>query len=373
MDYRLPEEVRLLRETVRGFVRESVRPLEGAWRPGEGLPAEVVASLQAARRRLGLWGLSAPAGHGGAGLSWLGQAVIQEELQRSPLGLWTLGVFAAGEPPFPMYDLQGEARERYLLPCLEGTRQAHQLVAPGGSGEGNVAVQWGPDGAVIDGALRSVPRVLTADIMLLVVEDGPDAWAFLCDPDLSGYRIGPARGTMGSVELVDLLWEGCRIPRERILASAGPAARRWRAHQQATVLAAGAVGAAQRCLEDALHHVRVRETFGRPLADRQAIQWMLADSARELHAARLLVYRAASLADAGLDAASAARRAKVFATTVATRIVDRVIQMHGAYGYSQDLPFERFWRELRFYAYAEGDNRELLEAEADGLVADLIG
>jgi len=375
VDYTLPASAERLRQSADTFVREALRPHEGGLPPAEGtLPPEIRRRVTERRRALGLWGLAVPTDAGGLGLGWMECALVQERVQRSPLGLWPHGLLAAGDPPAALHAARGDQRAAYLQPCLDGRRIAHQILVPTGPGTapGLRAVPT-PGGAVLSGAWAAVPALFTEDLLLVVLEMQGRLQGFLCEPGLPGYRVSRRRPGMGTVELVDLAWEDCRLDAGRILPDAGPAALLWRAGQQVAVLGAGAVGAAEHCLEIGLDHVRRRQTFGRPLADRQAIQWMLADSARELHAARLLLYRAASLADRGEASAAGALAgpAKAYAAEAACRAVDRVLQMHGGYGYTRDLPIERFWRDLRFYRFAEGSDGALVADGAAALVADL--
>lgn len=374
MDFSLPPAVDRWRDAATAFVAEVLTPAEGLLPPAEGdLPAEWRQRCAAARRQAGLWGLTVPAAESGPGLSWVEQAAIQERLQRSPLGLWPQGLFTAGEPPTPLY-AAGAARTRFLEPCLQGRRQAHQVWADG-SGPGGPRCTPTAGGARLQGTLQAVPALLAEDLAVVIAPCGGRTWAFLCEPGLPGYRVVRRRPGMGAMELVDLAWEDCDLPPERLLPDVAAAAGLWRAHERAVVLGAGALGAATHCLELGLGHLRRRQTFGRPLADRQAMQWMVADSARELHAARLLVYRVAAEADAGRaeEAMRLAGPAKAEAAATACRVVDRVIQMHGGSGYSRDLPLERFWRDLRFYRLAGGGEEALWAEALDGLLADLDG
>jgi len=205
-----------------------------------------------------------------------------------------------------------------------------------------------------------VPSFLAEDIVLLAL----DARVFLLAPGTDGYQVVERRPTMGRTELVDLVFHGCRLAASRVLSVPTAAVRREVAIRRCALLAAGALGSASWCLEQAVAYAKVRQTFGRPLADRQAIQWMIADSARELHTSRLLVYQAACRLDLGEDAEEEAAAAKVLATESALRVVDRAMQIHGARGYSRDLPLERFWRELHVYRGLEGDNDELVRRHA---------
>jgi acyl-CoA dehydrogenase len=375
MDFTLPASAAELRRSVRQVVEEELRPRERELpRDGPASP-DLEAWVQGRRRAWGLWGLTVPRAEGGRGLGWVERAVVQEELHRSLLGLWPLQLFTPGEPPAPLYAGTAEQRRRWLQPCLEGTRRACLLRVPPSVRGGAPGLRARPvrGGLLLDGLWPAVPGFLARDLLLVVTDVGGQSWGLLCEPGLPGFRVERPRGTMGAATLVDLCWERCLVPEERCLPEAGGPAAAWEAAERATVLAAGAVGAAEFCLEQALRHARERRTFGQPLADRQAIQWMLADSARELHAARLLVYRAAALADAGEDPGPWAAAAKVYATDAACRIVDRVIQIHGGYGYCADLPFERFWRELRLYRLAAGASDALAADLAPRLLEDLVG
>lgn len=365
MDYTLPDSLASLRENARRFVEEVLRPRERELPPAEGaLPAGLREQSRERRQAFGLWGLSVPAAAGGRGLGWLERAVVEEEMHRSTLGVRSYGLLAAGEPPAPLHRLTGAARDRYLAPCLDGRRQAHQVLVPPG---GNLQVSEVPGGVVLHGELTAVPAFMAADLVLLVV-----GWAgYLLSPGTPGYSVTRRRPTMGAAELVDLVWEDCRLGSEQVLPDAAPDAAKWQAGVRVAVLGAGAVGAAEWCLEQAIHYANVRKTFGKPLADRQAIQWMIADSARELHASRLLVYRACDALDRGEEAQGDASAAKIYATEAACHIVDRVLQIHGGSGYSRDLPFERYWRELRLYRLLEGGNDRLLVEGAEQRVAGL--
>ncbi len=337
----------------------ALRPLEESL-PQQGPPGVAIAeAVHRARRACGLWGLHAPREVGGLGLSWRQCAVVQEEWHRSLLGLWSYQLFSAGEFPPGVGGLGSDVVEA----CVRGERRVHQLQVP----EGSLTFQMGPDGKMmVDGVCPGVPAWKATDLLIVAQGDA----GVVCTLGLAGYAVVNRRGTMGSAELVDLVFQGCRVGPDGVLEGIGDALARWQAMQRLQ-LAAGAVGAAEYCLERALEHLRGRVTFGKPLADRQAMQWLVADSARELHASRLLVHRAALQADAGGDPTHAALVAKVVATDAACAIVDRVIQMYGGYGYCRDLPFEHFWRELRLYRFLEGNNEELAGLATSDVLARL--
>ena len=376
MDLTLPASAAGLRQAADALVTEILEPAATGLPPAEGaISAGIAVAVHRRRSDLGLWGLSVPRELGGRAAGWLEQALVQERVQRSLVGLWGHGLWTWGEPPAPLWATRGAQRAAFLEPCLAGTQVAHQLVVPRAAGDGAPGLACAPDGdgAILSGRWPAVPALQTAGLLVVIAEMAGAPVGLLCDGRLVGYRLEHLRPGMGSVELVDIVWDRCRLGPERLLVGVGEAAEAWRALQQIAYLGAGALGAAARCLELGLAHARQRRTFGRPLADRQAIQWMLADSARELQEGRLLLYRAATLADQGDVAAAVglAGPAKAYATDAACRIVDRMLQLHGGYGYTRDLPLERFWRDLRFYRLAEGRNEELVAGAAASLLAAL--
>ena len=359
MEWSWPEGTDARRAAARAYVRDVLRPLERELPPAEGaLPDALAAACREARRAAGLQGVTVPADRGGPGLPWVAQAAVAEELGGGLLGVDAHGLHASGEVPFPLLGAAGRPCEPLMHACLRAERQAWQL---DGSG---LRAQSAGAGLRVEGRLAAVPEYMTRDVVVLVL---PGGRAAVLEPDVPGYRRTAPRPTMGSAQLVDVALS-TEVPPERLLPAAG--ASRWTALRRIS-LAAFALGAGGRCLEAALEHARRRRTFGKPLADRQAIQWMLADSARELQAARMLVYRAASEGDRGEEPGTAAASAKVLAVEAACRTADRVLQVHGAYGYSRDLPFERYWRDLRYYRLLEGASPALAAAAAPALVAEL--
>ncbi len=367
MEFTWPESAASWRQRARRLTEDVLRPLDGELPPAEGgLPGPLRDRCLEARRAAGLWGLAVPAAHGGAGLSWVAHAAVHEEAGGSLLGLDVHGLWSVGEVPEPLLAAGGGGLQAMLRACLQGRRQAQQIPLRAAAG---LRTEPAGGGAVrASGVVRDVPAHLAGDVVLV---PGADGATLVLDRDLPGYRVSVPRPSMASGAWVDLECSDCLVPAGRVLRGTGAAASRWEARRRACVVAAGALGAARRCLEAALAHARTRRTFGQPLGDRQAIQWMLADSARELHAARMLVYGAASLVDRGGDAAPAALRARILATEVACAVADRVLQIHGGYGYARDLPFERYWRDLRYDRCAEGAPAALAAEDALRLAEEL--
>jgi acyl-CoA dehydrogenase len=162
--------------------------------------------------------------------------------------------------------------------------------------------------------------------------------------------------TMGEWGPATLVFDNVRVPEENILGELGQGfnlGMQW-IGQGRYMIPAGAIGAAERLLQMAIDHSKTRVTFGKPIAERQAIQWMIADSAVEIEAAKWIVLRAAWMTENGLDARHQSSMAKLNGAIMANEVVDRVLQIHGGMGYTKELPIERWYRELRLYRIFEG-------------------
>jgi acyl-CoA dehydrogenase len=366
--WELPEEFVMLRDTVRRFVESKVRPLEDALpHDAAGVPHEQLSELQREARALGLWALSTPREHGGAGLSVLGQVVVAEESAKCRMGaFFPAGGAFGGNPPNVMFKASAEQFDRYARPIIEGrTPKAFTAIseATGGSDPARAircrAVRDGDD-YVLDGTKLWTSHAAGADWGVVYVRTGDPGRrdgisAFIVDTDTPGLTMTRI-GVMNSFAPYELHFEGARVPVANRIGEEGDGFRLasdFLVHGR-IVYGAGPIGIAQRALDLAIGWVKERDVFGSPLADRQGIQFMIADSEIELRAARLLVYQAAWNADLGKDVSVDASVAKVFGTEAAFRVVDRCVQMHGAMGLSQEMPLERWFRDLRVKLLGEG-------------------
>lgn len=364
MDFRLSDEERMIRDTVRDFVKREVMPLEAEVMRNErqgrpGLSRETLRTLQQKARDIGFWGLNTPAEHGGANLGSLAMAVAFEEVGR------TFVPFRfGGTADNILYYCNADQAKRYLIPTIEGERiSCFALTEPGaGSDAGAIrttAVREGSDW-VINGEKIFITNGNEADFaMVFAVTDksrGPHEGisCFLVDRDM-GWTSTPVP-TMGDWDPGALVFENVRVPAENLLGEEGRGfnlAMRWIGAAR-WAIPARAIGAAERLVAMALEHAKTRVTFGEPLAERQAIQWMLADSAVEIEATRWMTYRAAWMADQGLDNRHQSSMAKLYGANMANRVVDRVLQIHGGMGYTKDLPIERWYREMRLFRIFDG-------------------
>ena len=364
MDFDLSGEEREIRDWVRTFVRKEIMPLEPLVlererRNGRGITPDELKALQDKARRAGFFGIQTPESHGGMGLGALAAALIEIELGRS-----FVPFRFAGEADNILFSANNEQQERYLVPTIEGTRKSCFAITEPGAGSDARAIRTSArregDEWVISGEKTFITGGNDADfVMVFAVTDkekGADGGVtcFLVDRD-RGWRSAPI-DTMGEWGPASLVFEDVRVPHSAILGEEGRGfelAMRWIGKGR-YMLPARALGACERLVEMGMEHAHNRVTFGQPIAERQAIQWMIADSAVEIEALRWLVLVAAWQVDRGIDSRQAQSMAKLYGGVRANEIVDRVLQIHGGMGYTKELPVERWYRELRLLRIYEG-------------------
>ena len=338
--WELPEEFRMLQDTVRRFVEKEVRPVEDRLpHDSPGAPADELRTLQEKARALGLWALQTPRQFGGAGLSVLGQVVVAEEAAKCRTGAF--------------------------FPAAGAGRAFTAISEPSGGSDPARAIQCRADRDgdhyVLNGTKMRTTHAGTADWGIVYARTGAPGdragiSCFIVESSTPGLTKRPIE-VMNSYSPYELHFEDALVP---VTNRVGPEGGGFSLAseflvQGRIVYASGPIGIAQYALELAIDWVKQRQVFGSVLADKQAIQFMLADSEIELRAARLLVYQAAWSADLGRDVRVEASIAKVFGTETAFRVLDRCMQMFGAMGLSKEMPLER-WSEVQRMIVA----RELL-------------
>ncbi|HET8665172.1 MAG TPA: acyl-CoA dehydrogenase family protein [Nocardioides sp.] len=364
MDLSLSEEEREIREWVRVFVTKELMPLEPEVlereRRGErGISLDEVAALQAKARASGFFGIQTPEEYGGMGLGAVMHALIEVELGRTFVP-YKFG----GDADNILFEANDEQRERYLLPTIEGSRRScFAITEPGaGSDARNIRTTAVRDGDewVINGEKTFITGGDLADFTMVFAvtdkEKGADGGVtcFLVDRE-AGWTSTPIP-TMGEWGPAALSFQDVRVPHSAILGEEGRGfelAMRWIGKGR-YLLPARALGACERLVEMAMEQARNRVTFGEPIANRQAIQWMIADSAVEIEATKWITLRAAWLADRGLDNRHQASMSKLYGANMANRVVDRMLQIHGGMGYTRELPIERWYREMRVFRIFDG-------------------
>jgi acyl-CoA dehydrogenase len=265
-----------------------------------------------------------------------------------------------------LYSLEGEMKEKYLLPVLRGEKRAcfAQTEPDAGSDPGSMrttAVRHG-DHYVINGTKRFISGAGKSDFMQLMAATDRSKGSkggiscFLVDFDTPGVKLGARYNTMMGDQPWEIIFEDVKVPVSHRVGGEGEGfklGQKWLGVGRVSH-GARALGVAERCLELATSYAKQRVTFGKPLADRQGIQWMLADMYIELQAARLLVYNAACQIEAGVDARTDAYICKYYADEMAFKAADMCMQIHGGIGLTTDLPIEKFWRQQRSYRITEG-------------------
>lgn len=363
--FELPDELKMLRDVVRRFVETEVVPLEKSMDFDQyALSPQELAPLQKKARDLGLWCLGAPKEFGGQDLSALGLAVVAEESSKHRNGAYNAALGAFGrEPPGPIYDGTPEQIEKYVLPVIEGTKKSFfALTEPSGGSDPARAVQTTAikkgDKWILNGRKIFISGAEEADFGLVVARTGEGRGgltSFIVDTNQPGF-------TWSKIPVIrpmypcEVLLEDVEVPEENVIRGVGSgfAVAQERLLKNRVPYAAACVGIGQKALELAIDYARDRETFGQPLGDRQAIQWMIVDSEIELRSARWLTWDAAAKCDRHEPARTEVSIAKVVATETAGRVVDRAIQIFGGMGVTRELPFERWYRELRIKRIGEG-------------------
>jgi len=361
VDLALPEEVKMIQQSVRKFTERELFPLEKEFCLQRRLPLEKRLELERKGRELGFWALDVPAEHGGAGLNQLAMCVIHEELYRSPL-MFEFGGFV--EPA--LYLCNDEQKERYFYPVVRGEKKSCYAFTEPGTGSDLAQVQTRAvkkgDRWVLNGAKTFISHVDRADFIMVFASSKPGAGSkgltcFLVDKASPGLHISNPIQTMGDDwEPYTLSFDDCEVPHENVLGEVDKGfivADEQLTHGRLKI-AAFNVGIGVRCLEMALDYAKQRVTFGQPIGSRQGIQWMLADSEVELMAARLLVYQAAWLADSRQPIRNEAFVAKLYATEMAQRVSDRALQIFGGMGYTRELPIQSFYRQVRVWRIGHG-------------------
>jgi alkylation response protein AidB-like acyl-CoA dehydrogenase len=378
----LDEPHRAVEAMVRRFAEERIRPIAGELDASERFPAELYREMAG----LGLLGLTVPAELGGAGLDHLGYAIVMEELARGyasvadQVGLVELVATLLVE--------QGtEAqRARYLGPLLAAERHPAYAITEAEAGSDVAAIATRAvrteRGWRLEGAKLWIHNAPVCDVAVVLARTDPEAGKrgmsiFLVDADRPGFVRGRAEHKMGqrASPLGELRFEGVELPPDALL---GPEGRGF--HLMMSVLdkgrvgiAALSVGIARAGLEAALAHVRTRRQFGRPIGDHQGVRWMLADMAKDIQAARLLVHDAARRLDRGERATLACSMAKCFASDVAVKATRDAVQLFGGSGYVRGFEVERLYRDAKVCQIYEGTNqiqREIIARELFAAAGD---
>ncbi|CAB4850254.1 unannotated protein [freshwater metagenome] len=363
--WELSEELQSLRAVTREFVQKEIRPVEETLEfDAYQLPTEALEAARAKARQAGRWCVGSPAQSGGSEMSLLEQVIVAEEASQYRMGAYVPAGGAFGwDPPNVIFRGTEEQIQKYAVPTIaSGGKTFVAISEPSGGADparsiSTTAVRDG-DSYVLNGTKTWISAADYSDWGVVFARTSPGrngVSSFIVDADTPGLTMKPIP-VIRSWYPCELSFTDCRVPVENLLGEEGKGfdlAQKWLVHARVPY-AAATLGIASAALQMAIEWARNRETFGSRLADKQAIQWMIADSEIEIRAARGLVYQAAWKADLGQDFKFEASAAKVYATETAGRVVDRCIQIHGGLGVAKELPLERWYREMRIKRIGEG-------------------
>jgi acyl-CoA dehydrogenase len=384
MDFELSEEQKMIVDMCRRFVREEILPLEDKLDPdADELEPEDFTRLSQITKDMGLFGLDTPPEFGGPDINLLTRTLIAFEISQHRAGLYapSYNVFG-GASQAQLFEATEAQKEKYLYPMLRGEKKVFfGLSEPSGGSDPARAIQTRAvrdgDDWIINGQKLWISGADKADYGLVFARTDPSkgrggVTCFIVDADTPGFHVRRIVHTLRSSRYAtELQFEDMRVPHENILGEEGGgfAIANDRLSRQRIPYAAACVSVAIAAHERAIEYSKIRETFGATLASRQGIQWMLVENEIDIRQARLMCLEAAAKADAGVPFRTEAAIAKYVAAESSFRVVDRSMQIHGGLGVAKDLPFERWFREMRIRRIGEGPS----EVQKHVIARDILG
>ena len=364
MNFDLTEEQKLLKHTIRDFAEAQIAPGAAARDEAARFPTELIPKMA----ELGLFGIMIPQEYGGAGLDTVSAAIIVEEIARVDAAVALIVASHNSLCAAHILNFGSEMQKQRYLPSLaRGEKLGAWALTEPGSGSDAAALRtratlegehW-----VLAGEKQFTTQGSTAGVYVIMASTDPSQGkkgisAFIVERGTAGLRVGKVENKLGvrASDTAAVQLEAVRVPKQNLLGELhGGISDVLKVLQGGRVgIGAMAVGIAQGALEESTKYARMRKQFGKPIAEFEAIQWMLADMATEIEAARLLVYRAARLKDTGMPFLKAASEAKLYAAETTMRAATKAIQIHGGYGYIKDYPVERYFRDAKICEIGEG-------------------
>ena len=364
MDFQLTEQQKLFKKTVKEFADKEIKPLASKIDKEEFFPWELYKKMG----KLGLMGMTIPKNYGGAGIDRISYMIALEEISRV-CGSTGITVEAHNSLGVGHIYEKGteEQRKKYLPRLLDGEGIAAWALTEPNAGSDAASLQTTavPEGDewVINGTKQFITSGDIAKVVTVMAKTDKTLGAkgisaFIVEKDTPGFSVGILEDKLGlrGSKTVELIFENCRVPKENLLGekNLGFVGAMTILDRGRTAIGAMAVGIAQGALDESLAYAKQRVQFGKPIGKNQAIQWMIADMATSIDAARLLVMRAAFLEDKGIPFNMEASMAKLFASEIAMKATRDAIQIHGGHGYMRDLPLERFYRDVKLTQIGEG-------------------
>ena len=364
MDFELTDEQQLIRDAVREFAEAEVAPIAAELDRDHRFPHELLPKLA----EMNLMGMTYPEKEGGAGADYVSYVIAVEEISRVCASTGIIMSSHNSLATWPIYTFGTRAqKDHYLHDMTSGRRLgAFALTEPAAGTDaaaGTTTATPTADGYAINGSKMFISNAPHAEVYIVFAKTDPDRGtrgisAFIVEKDTPGFAVGEAEHKMGirGSSTPPLYLTDCRVPKEALLGEEGEGFK----IAMATLdggrigVSAQALGIAQAALDSSVAYAKERVQFGKPIANLQAIQFMIADSALDVDAARLLVYRAASCVANGRPYSTEGAMAKLFASEAATRVAGRAIQIHGGYGYTESYPVERNYRDAKITELYEG-------------------
>jgi butyryl-CoA dehydrogenase len=364
MNFKLTEDQELIKNMVHKFASAQIAPRAAAIDETREFPADIVAQMV----QLNMMGIPYPEEWGGSGADTLSYAIVVEEISRACASCGIILSVHTSLCSWPIYKFgTPEQKEKYLKPLASGKKLgSFGLTEPNAgtdaAGQQTVAVLEG-DEYVINGSKIFITNAGISEIYVVFTMTDKSKGlkgitAFILEKGFQGFTIGRREKTMGirGSTAAELIFQDCRVPKENMLGVEGEGFK----IAMATLdggrigIAAQALGIAQAAYEEALAYSKERQQFGKPISANQAIQWMLADMATQIQAARHLVYHAAWLKDNNQPYSKEASMAKLFASDISVEVTRKAIQIHGGYGYTADYAVERHYRDAKITEIYEG-------------------
>ncbi|HEY91485.1 MAG TPA: acyl-CoA dehydrogenase [Dehalococcoidia bacterium] len=364
MDFSFTEDQKMLRTMVRDFAEKELEPIAAEIDEEARFPVESIRKAAG----IGLMGTGYPEDDGGSGGGAIEQAIVFEEIARVCAATSVILIVTNELTGYPLYTYgTEEQKKKYLLPLLQGETLGAFGLTEAGAGSDVAAMETTATpregGYVLNGNKLFISNGAEADtIVTFATLDKSQGYrgvnAFIIEKDYPGFSVGKHERKLGirASSTVELVFEDCFVPAENRLGDEGKGFRVALSTIDASRLgiAAQSIGIAQGAFDKSLAYAKDRHQFGQPISGFQAIQWMLADMATQIDAARLLTHRAAYLKDQGQSYIKEASMAKVYAAETAMSVTTKAIQIHGGYGYTKDYPVERYFRDAKITEIYEG-------------------
>lgn len=366
MDFALTEEQQLIQQNARDFAAEQVAPLAEELDKTGRYPAETIKKMA----EMDFMGMPYPEEYGGAGADYLSYIMVVEELSKACASTGIIYSAHCSLGMFPIYNWGSEElKQKYLVPLCKGQKlAAFALTEPGAGTDaaaGQCTAKLDGDEYILNGTKCFITNGGVADVYIIFALTDPSIGtkglsAFVVDANIAGFEIGKHEDKMGirGSQTTELIFKNCRIPKENLIGKEGKGF----GIAMTTLdggrigVAAQALGIAQAALEEAIKFAKERVQFGKPIATKQAIQWMLAEMETKIQASRLLTYQAAAAKDRGEKYSKEAAMAKLFASESADWVCNKAIQIHGGYGFIKDFKVERCYRDAKICTLYEGTN-----------------